>query len=286
VELIQLQDNGVDLHSFQPTVRDIARIAQCDLFVYVGGESDKWVEAALRSKRNARRIALNLVKELGDAAHEEKHLEGMEEHDHHHDEKHDHHHDAKHDHDHDEDEHEVDEHVWLSLRCASRLCQSITKSLCKLDGEHAMEYRVNCNAYLIKLAQLDARYIKTVGKASRKNLLFADRFPFRYLAEDYGLTCFAAFSGCSAETEASFKTIAFLADKVDELKLPAVMILENGQPKIAETVVKTAKSEGIMIITIDSLQSSTSRDAAAGKTYLGTMEKNLAAIREALGISD
>jgi zinc transport system substrate-binding protein len=302
VELIQLQDNGVDLHSFQPTVRDIACIAQCDLFVYVGGESDKWVEAALRSKRNTRRIALNLVKELGDAAREEKHLEGMEEHDHHHDEKHDHHHDAKHDHhhdakhdhhhdakhdhDHDEDEHEVDEHVWLSLRCASRLCQSITESLCKLDGEHAAEYRANCKTYVAKLAQLDARYVKTVGKASQKNLLFADRFPFRYLAEDYGLTCFAAFSGCSAETEASFKTIAFLAGKVDELKLPAVMVLENRQHKIAETVVKTAKSKGVKIIAVDSLQSSTSRDAAAGKTYLTAMEKNLTAIRTALGISD
>ncbi len=277
VELIQLQDNGVDLHSFQPTVRDIARIAQCDLFVYVGGESDEWVEAALRSKRNTHRIALNLLTELGDAVHEEEHLEGMEEHGHHHDEKHDHD---------DDDEHELDEHVWLSLRCASRLCQSITNSLCKLDGEHAAEYRVNCKAYVGKLAQLDARYAETVGKASRKNLLFADRFPFRYLAEDYGLTCFAAFSGCSAETEASFKTIAFLAGKVDELKLPAVMVLENRQHKIAETVVKTAKSKGVKIIVVDSLQSPTSRDAAAGKTYLGAMEKNLAAIREALGISD
>lgn len=292
VELIQLQDNGVDLHSFQPTVRDIARIAQCDLFVYVGGESDEWVEAALRSKRNARRIALNLIKELGDAAREEKHLEGMEEHDHHHDEKQDHHHDEKHDHhhdakhDHDHDEHELDEHVWLSLRCASRLCQSIMESLCKLDGEHAAEYRANCKAYVAKVAQLDACFVKTVEKASQKNLLFADRFPFRYLAEDYGLTCFAAFSGCSAETEASFKTIAFLAGKVDELKLPAVMVLENRQHKIAETVVKTAKSKGVKIIAVDSLQSSTSRDAAKGKTYLVTMEKNLAAIREALGISD
>lgn len=149
-----------------------------------------------------------------------------------------------------------------------------------------MEYRANCKTYVAKLAQLDARYVKTVGKASQKNLLFADRFPFRYLAEDYGLTCFAAFSGCSAETEASFKTIAFLAGKVDELKLPAVLVLENRQHKIAETVVKTAKSKGVKIIVVDSLQSSTSRDVAAGKTYLGAMEKNLAAIREALGISD
>ena len=106
------------------------------------------------------------------------------------------------------------------------------------------------------------------------------------MAEDYGLTCFAAFSGCSAETEASFKTIAFLAGKVDELKLPAVVVLENRHHKIAETVVRTAKSKGVKIISVDSLQSSTSRDAANGKTYLGAMEKNLTAIRTALGISD
>ena len=302
VELIQLQDNGVDLHNFQPSVRDIARIAQCDLFVFVGGESDEWAETALCSQRNPRRIAVNLLKELGDAAREEEHLEGMEEHDHDHhhdakhehdhdhDKKHDHDHDKKHDHDHhhddDDDEHELDEHVWLSLRCAARLCQTIAAKLAQLDPEHAAAYQANCKAYVAKLAALDGRYAALVKSAPRKTLLFGDRFPFRYLAEDYGLTCFAAFSGCSAETEASFKTIAFLAGKVDELKLPAVVVLENRHHKIAETVVKTAKSKGVKIIAVDSLQSSTSRDAAKGKTYLGAMEKNLAAVRTALGISD
>ncbi len=297
VELIQLQDNGVDLHNFQPSVRDIARIAQCDLFVFVGGESDEWAETALRSQRNPRRIVVNLLKELGDAAREEAHLEGMEEHDHdhHHDAKHDHDHDKKHDHDHDkkhdhdhddDDEHELDEHVWLSLRCASRLCQTIAARLGQLDPEHTAEYQANCKAYVAKLAALDGRYAAMIKSAPRKILLFGDRFPFRYLADDYGLTCFAAFSGCSAETEASFKTIAFLAGKVDELKLPAVVVLENRHHKIAETVVKTAKSKGVRIIAVDSLQSSTSRDAAKGKTYLGAMEKNLAAVRTALGISE
>ena len=180
----------------------------------------------------------------------------------------------------------MDEHVWLSLRCAARLCQTITAKLAQLDPEHAAEYQANYKAYVAKLAALDGRYATMVKSAPRKILLFGDRFPFRYLAEDYGLTCFAAFSGCSAETEASFKTIAFLAGKVDELKLPAVVVLENRHHKIAETVVKTAKSKGVKIIAVDSLQSSTSRDAAKGKTYLGAMEKNLAAVRTALGISD
>ena len=290
VELIQLQDNGVDLHNFQPSVRDIARIAQCDLFVFVGGESDEWAETALRSQRNPRCIAVNLLTELGDAAREEAHLEGMEEHDHDHGEEkhdHDHHHgEDKHDHDHHHgEEHELDEHVWLSLRRASRLCQAIADRLAKLDPSHSAEYQSNCQAYQSRLRSLDKRYADTVKTAHEKKLLFADRFPFRYLADDYGLTCFAAFSGCSAETEASFKTIVFLASKVDEFSLPAVLVLESRQHKIAETVVRTAKSKGVKILTVDSLQSATSRDARKGKTYLATMEQNLTVFQDALGIA-
>ena len=301
VELIQLQDNGIDLHNYQPTVRDIARISQCDLFIFVGGESDEWVEKALRSPRNTKRITLNLIKELGDAVQEEEPLEGMEGHAHHHhhdhDKKHDHgdDHDKKHDHgddhgkkhdhdgDHDEDEHEADEHIWLSLRCATTLCQVIAAKLSELDKANAAEYQANCRAYSEKLLALDKSYKEAVAASARKTLLFADRYPFRYMANDYGLTCFAAFSGCSAETEASFKTIAFLARKVDECKLRFVLVLENRQHRIAETVVRTAKSKGVGILTLDSLQATTSRDAANGKSYLNVMEMNLAILKKALG---
>ena len=307
VELVQLQDNGVDLHNFQPTVRDIARVSNCDLFLYVGGESDGWVEKALRSPRNPRRVALNLIKELGDAVQEEEPLEGMEEHEHHH-EHGEHHHDEKgkhghehgehheekgkhaHEHgehhDHDEDEHEVDEHVWLSLRCAASLCKAIAARLSELDKEHGAEYQANCRAYVEKLVALDRHYKEAVAGSPLKTLLFADRFPFRYMAKDYGLTCYAAFSGCSAETEASFKTIAFLAGKVDECKLPVVLVLEDRQHKIAETVVRTAKNKKARILSMDSLQAATSRDVAKGKSYLNAMEKNLAVLKTALGYSD
>ncbi len=322
VKLTQLQDNGVDLHSFQPTVKDIAALSQCDLFLHVGGESDQWVEGALRSPRNPKRIVLNLLRELGDAAREEVPLEGMEAHHHHHDHHGDvhegHHHEKEHgehhrhhekeheghrhekehgehhhhdeddhdDDDHDEEEKEIDEHIWLSLRCASRLCHAIADRLAKLDPPHAEEYRTNCKNYVAALAALDAQYAALVKAAPSRTLLFADRFPFRYLAEDYGLTCFAAFSGCSAETEASFKTIVFLAQKVDELRLPAVLVLEGRRHKIAETVVKTAKSRDVKILTMDSLQSATSRDMAKGKTYLNTMTQNLAVLKTALGTSN
>ena len=202
-------------------------------------------------------------------------------HHHHHD------HDKKHDHDEDEDEdedeHEADEHIWLSLRCATTLCKAITSKLSELDKPNAAEYQANCRAYSEKLLALDKSYREAVAASSLKTLLFADRYPFRYMANDYGLTCHAAFSGCSAETEASFKTIAFLAGKVDECKLRYVLVLENRQHKIAETVVRTAKSKGVGILTLDSMQAATSRDAANGKSYLNVMEMNLAVLKKALG---
>ncbi len=288
VELIQLQDNGVDLHNFQPTVRDMARISKCDLFMYVGGESDEWVEKTLRTSGNPRRLTLNMIKELGNAVQEEEPLEGMEEHHHHgkeeHHSEHKEHHHGKGEHEHDDDdEHEIDEHVWLSLRCATTCVRAIGTRLCELDHEHAAEYVANCQAYVAKLQALDVRYKDVVAASPLKTLLFADRFPFRYMAKDYGLTCYAAFSGCSAETEASFKTIAFLAGKVDEYKLSAVIVLETGNNKIAETVMRTSKSKGLKILIMNSLQSAVSRDVSKGKNYLGVMESNLSVLKAALG---
>jgi len=294
VELVQLQDSGVDLHNFQPTVKDIARLAQCDLFIYVGGESDAWAEAALKTRGNPRRVAVNLVQTLGKDVRDEARLEGMEEHHHHHDhdahhhdedeDDHDHdaHHDAHHEHGH-EHELEKDEHVWLSLRFAARLCETIADRLAQLDTAHADVYRANCRAYVKQLKALDARYAAAVAAAPTKTLLFADRFPFRYLADDYGLTCFAAFSGCSAETEASFKTVAFLAEKVNALKLPAVIVLEGRKHAIAETVVRTSRASGVRILVMDSLQSATSAAAAKGQSYLKAMEGNLQTLQQALG---
>ena len=277
VELVQLQDSGVDLHNFQPTIQDIARISQCDLFLFVGGESDEWTEKALRVSRNPKRIVLNLIKELGNAVQEEEPLEGMEEHHHH---GKDEHHD---DDDHDDDDHEIDEHVWLSLRCAARCAKTIADKLTELDKEHSAEYLANCQAYMAKLQALDGRYKDAIAASPLKTLLFADRFPFRYMAKDYGLTCYAAFSGCSAETEASFKTIAFLAGKVDECKLPVVLVLEERRHKIAETVLRTAKNKNVRILAMNSLQSAKSQDAAKGKDYLDAMERNLTVLKIALG---
>ena len=211
-----LLDNGVDLHSYQPTADDILAIAGCDMFIYVGGESDAWVEDALKEAVNKDMVVVNLLEALGDSVKTEEIVEGME-HDHEHE-------DEDHDHEHEE---ESDEHVWLSLKNASLLCKVITDGLTKLDPDNALSYRSNCDAYIKKLDSLDKQYSKVVENANSKTLLFADRFPFRYLTDDYGLSYYAAFAGCSAETEASFETIVFLSGKVDELGLTSIMTIDG-----------------------------------------------------------
>ncbi len=281
VEIIMLLDSGADLHNYQPTAQDILKIASADLFVFVGGESDDWVEDVLETARNDQLVSVNLVEAMGDAIKMEEIVEGMEhdEHDHDdHDEDHDDH-DEEEDHDHEE---EADEHIWLSLRNAQALSRVIAEKLAQIDPDNASLYQSNFEAYHEKLARLDAAYAEAVNAAAYKTVLFGDRFPFRYLADDYGLSYYAAFSGCSAETEASFQTILFLAQKVDELNLPAVLTIEQPKARIAETIVSATKNKNQKILAMNSLQSVTSQGVQAGITYLSAMEENLAVLKDAL----
>ena len=283
-EVTMLLDNGADLHSYQPTADDIVKISECDLFIYVGGESDDWVDDALKNAANKNMKVVNLLEALGERVKTEEAVEGMqeEEHDHDHDrEDTDEHDDAK-EHDH-EEEAEYDEHVWLSLKNAQTLCSAISGVLQQIDPDNKDTYAANASAYIKKLSALDADYQAAVNAATRKTVLFGDRFPFRYLAEDYGLRYYAAFAGCSAESEASFETISFLAGKVDELNLPCVLTIEGVQHKIAETIVRNTAAKNQKVLTMDSMQSTTSKDAANGTTYLSVMEQNLSVLKEALG---
>lgn len=281
-EVTMLLDNGVDMHSYQPTADDILKISDCDLFIYVGGESDKWVENALQEATNQDMVAINLLEVLGSSVKEEEVVEGMQEED---EDKHEHE-DAgdedEHEHEHEEGEPEYDEHVWLSLRNASTLVQSISDAIIRIDPGSAEDYKNNTTAYIDKLNALDKEYSSAVSNASFNTLLFGDRFPFRYLTDDYGLEYYAAFVGCSAETEASFETITFLSQKVDELGLPAVMTIEGADHKIAETIVRNTQSKDQKILTMDSMQSTTSKDVANGTSYLSVMENNLSVLKEAL----
>lgn len=264
-EITMLLDKGVDLHSYQPTADDLIKISDCDLFVYVGGESDGWVEDALKSAANKDRKVINLLEILGDSVKEEETVEGMQEEEEDHEEK------------------EYDEHVWLSLKNAKTLVAAISAALQELDPHNKDAYAANAEAYGQKLSALDAEYQKAVSAGTYKTLLFGDRFPFRYLVDDYGLSYYAAFVGCSAESEASFETVSFLARKVDEGKLPCVLTIEGKNHKIAETIVQNTAGKNQKILTMDSMQSTTSQDVAGGTTYLSLMAKNLDVLKEALG---
>lgn len=265
-EITMLLDSGVDLHSYQPTVDDIVKISDCDLFLYVGGESDGWVDDALKNAPNKDRKVIRLLDVLGDSAKAEETVEGMQE------EEHDH-----------EEEAEYDEHIWLSLKNAQVLVAAISEALQESDPARKDTYAANAAAYAEKLSALDGEYRAAVDSGKYKTLLFGDRFPFRYLADDYGLDYYAAFPGCSAETEASFETVSFLAGKMDALGLPCVLTIEGTQHKIAETIVQNTAQKNQQILAMDSMQAVTANDAASGVSYLSIMEKNLSVLKKALG---
>jgi cyclophilin family peptidyl-prolyl cis-trans isomerase len=215
-------------------------------------------------------------------------IEGMEGHDHEHehdeehDEDHDHDENHEHEHEHEHGEVEYDEHVWLSLRNAQVLVQRISDAMQKIDAANAATYKKNSDSYIESLKSLDNDYKAVVDAASNKTILFGDRFPFRYMVDDYGLTYFAAFAGCSAESEASFETITFLSKKVDELKLPVVLTIEGKDHRIAETIVQNTASKDQKIMTLDSMQSASTADYKGGTTYLSIMKANLSVLTEAL----
>ena len=372
VELILLQDTVVDLHNFQPTVSDIATISTADMFIYVGGKSDGWVEEALRSAQNEELIAINLMDALAeridllevdhhhhdhvcdvdhhhdhdcdddhdhdhdcdddhhhdhdcdddhDHGHDHHHDHNHEHvHDHHHshdyDHEHDHHHDHEHDHDHDYDydhdshdhdydhdhdhdhghehdddcdvdhhhhhEDEYDEHIWLSLRNARILSSYIAEALSVMDPANADYYQSNLESYQAELATLDGQFVIMVTEAATNVVVFGDRFPFRYLMNDYHLRYYAAFDGCSAETEASFSTIVFLVGIVDEMELSHILVIDGSDFSIAETIRDATEAGDQEILVLDSMQSVTSSDVEGGVTFLSIMESNLEVLRTAL----
>lgn len=290
---LYLLSNGVDLHSYQPSIQDIAKISTAEILIYVGGESDGWVKNALKNATNKNMKVINLMETLGDSVRKEEFKEGMQTEAAAHNHREEHNGDEKHDKDddhngdhcfdvYDDKETEYDEHVWLSLRNAKIICQEISTALCQKDPENADIYKKNLNTYTARLNALDEKYSATVKASSKKTILFGDRFPFRYLVDDYGLDYFAAFVGCSAETEASFETIIFLSKKVDELDLNTVFKIETGDGKIARTVIQSSTKKNAEILTLDSMQSVTLKQAKAGTSYISIMEKNLSVLKEAL----
>lgn len=256
--------NGTDLHSFQPSAKDIISIKNADVLVYVGGESDGWIRDALKDPANKNRQVVCLMDVLKDAIVEEEIVEGMqgEEEDGH--EEH-------------EEGPEYDEHVWMSLRLTRRSCKAIEEALEKVSSSNAAKYKANLDAYDKKLSELDKQYEEMVKGARLDTMVVCDRYPFRYLAEDYKLKYSAAFVGCSAETEASFETVKFLADKVKALGSKAVLIIDNSDGKLAKTVLETAGKSSVKVEVLDSMQS-----CGADLDYIRTMTENLEKLKTAL----
>ena len=249
VDLQLLMKNGGDLHSYQPTAGDIANISDANLFVYVGGESDEWVDDALEEKTNKDMKVINMMQTLGDDIDEEE--EGLEK------------------------EIEYDEHVWLSLKRAQKIVKAITDELVELDPTNAKEYQANAEAYITKLSALDKSYESTMNTVKDRTWIFADRMPFHYLAKDYGITTYAAFNGCSTETNASFETIVSLAKYADELGIKHIMTIEGSDKKLAKAVIENTTDKNQDILTLNSLQSVSQSDIDKGLTYYGAMEENL-----------
>ena len=260
IDLTLVVDKTIDLHSFQPSMDDIVAITSADLLIYSGGESEEWIIDALESKRNDSMVVLNLLEILGDNARLEETIEGMES---------------------SEEELEYDEHVWLSLKNASLFVNSIKDALISLDSNNKDKYIANANSYIEKLNKLDSEYKAVIQEGNTKTLLFGDRFPFLYFVKDYGLSYYAAFKGCSAQSEASFETIVYLAKKVDELNLSVILTIEGNNSSIAETIKNNTRDKNQKILALNSIQS-ISLDLASTTSYLKIMEENLSIIQEAV----
>ena len=271
VDLKLLVKNGTDLHSYKPSAKDIATIAKADLVVYVGGESDEWIEKALEATPKEGRIALNLMKALGDHVKKEEIVEGMQVETKENAEEHHHH-----------EEVENDEHIWLSIVAAKYLLSDIAIALAKIDTANAETYWTNASDYSVKLNELDDDYAGALPDRE-VTILFGDRFPFRYLVDDYGIKYYAAFAGCSAESEASFETVTFLANKMDSLALPAILTIDGSDGKIARAILEASKnSKNAQVLTLNSMQSVTDEQIKAGVDYLSIMRDNLEVLKKAL----
>ena len=282
IRLERLNESGQDMHSYQPSVKDMVKISDCSLLIYAGGESEFWIDEAAESSDKSPESILSLMKVL---AHDPELSERYEGTAGAHDHEHEHHHEEGEDeHDHFE---EYDEHMWLSLKAAPVFIEKITEAICALDPVNSTYYEKNSRNYREKIKDLDDEYEKVAEAAREKGdafILVADRFPFVYLTEDYRLSHMAAFPGCSAETEASFATILELSDAIDIHRPGGVLVLKKSDTALAQTVIKNSSLKELPVLRLDDMQSVTADDVEAGCSFLSVMAENLTALETALGI--
>lgn len=261
VEVTMLLPFGSESHDYEPSLSDIAVTEDADLFIYVGGETDKWVDGIIKDIKNPEFNSLSLIS-LVDTLPLET-VDGMED---------------AHKHEHTDDSCEIDEHVWTSPKNAIIISKAITDKLCEIDSENADFYKSNLNEYLNKLNILDTSLIE-ISDANNLPLIFSERFPFRYLTHDYGLKYYAAFNGCSGDTEPSLSTISFLIDKANEVNAPVIFYTEFSKENVADTICKATNSEKLQL---HSCHNISSRDFENGEGYVSLMTKNIENIRKAI----
>lgn len=267
VEVELLLPPGTESHSYEPTPTDILAVQECDLFIYLGGESDAWVETILDSvdRRGADLRMIDCVELL-----EEETVEGMQ---------------GEPGHDHEKEGHgvgevvEMDEHVWTSPRNAAAITRTVGEKLAELDQNHAADYEANAEAYAGEIGALDQTFTAFFDSLPTRTIVFGDRFPLRYFAEEYGLDYYAAFPGCSTQTEPSAATIAFLTDKVRAEHISTVFYIEFSNHLVADSIAETTDTKTAMFHTCHNISP---EDLTAGATYVSLMEQNLETLREAL----
>ena len=274
--VVYLEDNGVDLHNYQPTSADINTISKAKLFIYIGGESDSWATATLESANNADLHTMELLQTIIDqgrgidesTADPNRYAINVEE-------------------EGEEGEIEYDEHIWLSIVNMIYITNAINTQLCAIYPDKAEEYTENTTDYVASLQTLNQEYETTIGNSneteSKNNtLIVADRFPFRYLVKDYNLNYYSVFSGCSAETEASFEQLGMIISKTDELDVDYLLQLETSNGTIADTVIANSNNTNRTKLIISSIQSTTTTQAQS-TSYLQLMQSNLSILQTALG---
>lgn len=267
-EIHMLLKPGTESHSYEPSPQDILLVESCDLFIYNGGESDVWVETLLSTLDTSGFRVLRMMDCVQTL--EEEAVEGMhtvhEHHDHHQEEFH-------------PEIAEYDEHIWTSPKNAIRITEAITQTLCDIQPQQAEEFRLHADSYQRELEQLNKTFETVVNEGNRKMVIFGDRFPFRYLAEEYGLEYRAAFPGCSAESEPGAKTVAYLIDKVREEEIPNIFYIEFSNQKIAKTI---QEETGAVPLRFHSCHNLSKDEMEQGMTYLTLMQQNAENLKEAL----
>lgn len=251
---------GSESHSYEPSPRDIVKIQQSDLFICVGGESDEWIDDILDSldteKMNIIRL-MDYVTPINEMITEGMQADGD-----------------------DHDEIEYDEHIWTSPKNAKILVQNISNELCRIDEKNKDKYTANTDSYIAEIDKLDKSFSDVVANGARNTLIFGDRFPFAYFATEYDLDCYAAFPGCSAETEPAAATVAFLINKVKEENIPVVLYIEFSNEKMADAI---CEETGVKKLLFHSCHNVTADDFEKGITYIDLMNSNLEVLKEALG---